>query len=88
MSVDADDEVNKAGADFALQCAETCYADASVAFERAKDRVNAALVALNRAQACRARAAWSLPGSRETPRGEKGHADDGVPPGLDGWRLR
>ena len=88
MSVDADDEVNKAGADFALQCAETCYADASVAFERAKDRVNAALVALNRAQACRARAAWSLPRSRETTAGEKGRADDGVPPGLDGWRLR
>ena len=51
----------RAASDFVLQCAETCYADASIAFEKAKDRVNAALVGLNRAQACRARAAWNLP---------------------------
>ena len=54
----------RAAADFVLQCAETCYADASIAFEKAKDRVNAALVGLNRAQACRARAAWNLPQGR------------------------
>ena len=66
----------RAAADFVLQCAETCYADASIAFEKAKDRVNAALVGLNRAQACRARAAWNL------PRGVDGEEKD------DRWRLR
>ena len=89
MSSGGDGE--KAAADFVLQCAETCYADASTAFEKAKDRVNAALVGLNRAQACRARAAWNLPRAVATsprlieaepdPRG-RGREND------DRWRLR
>jgi tetratricopeptide (TPR) repeat protein len=87
MSSGGDGE--KAAADFVLQCAETCYADASTAFEKAKDRVNAALVGLNRAQACRARAAWNLPRTVATsrlieaepdPRG-RGREND------DRWRL-
>ena len=80
----------RAAADFVLQCAETCYADASIAFEKAKDRVNAALVGLNRAQACRARAAWNLPRAVATssrlmeakPELRDGEEKD------DRWRLR
>ena len=61
------------------------------AFEKAKDRVNAALVGLNRAQACRARAAWNLPRAVATssnrvlmarPMRCEGQEKD------DRWRLR
>jgi len=89
MSSGGDGE--RAASDFVLQCAETCYADASTAFEKAKDRVNAALVGLNRAQACRARAAWNLPRAVATSSrlmeakpelGGQGQEKD------DRWRLR
>lgn len=71
---------------FVLDCAEACYSDAARAFESARDPINAALVGLNRAQACRARVAWNLP-RRSAGGSSDGKGSDGsLPDGRD-WRL-